>query len=559
MDGEPTGRFETLAAGSSQPSGRAKAGTSYCEGEESVLRKIFCPQHGMVGAAGQQLSDETRNLLGFRLMVVAGVFALTSGLFALRSLILFEEEGFFLPQQVAVFGLFTLAAITLYGKRDFPLRVLRIFELLIFGTMVLHLFRFFFLWTIERSDSFGTVGIYRAALSFFAITVVYGMFVPNHWRRAIVVLSLIASGPGLLTFAAWLAYPGLRKELASVLSIEVISDTGLTLFLGAVVSALGSHIVYSMREGAVRMRELGMYRLKEQLGRGGMGQVWKAEHQLLTRPAAIKMIRPDLHVSKNGKQQDSLVSRFRREAQITATLSSPHTVQLYDFGVTEEGDFYYVMEYLDGLDLETWVERFGPLPPPRVVYLLQQAAESLAEAHQLGLIHRDIKPSNLHVSRQGIRADYLKLLDFGLVKLQGGLADRETTLTVEGTTTGTPAFMAPETALGKNQVDARSDIYSLGCVAYWLLTGHLVFEGETPLEMVVHHVKTPPLPPSKKTEIAIPKALERAVITCLSKNPDERPQSVEEFSEMLDRCGFETPWTQKQARAWWDTHLPRQV
>jgi serine/threonine-protein kinase len=303
---------------------------------------------------------------------------------------------------------------------------------------------------------------------------------------------------------------------------------------------------------------MGMYRLKDRIGMGGMGEVWKAEHALLARPAAIKLIRPEALTSNNGNDLKSIIPRFKKEAQITANLRSPHTIELYDFGVTDNGVFYYVMEFLDGLDLETLVERFGPQPAERVVHLMYQSAESLSEAHHNGLVHRDIKPSNLYISRMGIRADFLKVLDFGLVKSLDAEASGETKLTAEGTTTGTPAFMAPEMALGKGGVDGRSDIYALGCVAYWLLTGELVFQGETPMEIVVNHVKTEPTPPSQRTELPIPEYLEKTIMSCLAKDPEQRPQSMDQLSLMLDECAVAMKWTQAKAAEWWDSHFPPQ-
>jgi serine/threonine-protein kinase len=301
---------------------------------------------------------------------------------------------------------------------------------------------------------------------------------------------------------------------------------------------------------------MGMYKLKEKIGSGGMGEVWKAEHRLLVRPAAIKMIRSDVLAADGNGQVDSLVQRFRREAQITASLRSPHTVELYDFGNTLAGTFYYVMEYLQGFDLETLVERFGPLPPERATYLLKQAADSLEEAHSKGLIHRDIKPSNIHVGQMGTYDDFVKVLDFGLVKAIPQLGTDEMKLTAEGTTTGTPAFMAPEVALGKTEIDARSDIYALGCVGYWLLTGMLVFDGETPMEIVVNHVKSPPVPPSQRSEFEIPACLDETIMACLSKDPAERPQKMSEFAGMLDACQLADGWTPKNAADWWNSHAP---
>jgi serine/threonine-protein kinase len=253
---------------------------------------------------------------------------------------------------------------------------------------------------------------------------------------------------------------------------------------------------------------------------------------------------------------ENLKARFKREAQITASLRSPHTIELYDFGVTQTGSFYYVMEYLKGLDLDHLVSRFGPLPPGRVIHLMKQAADSLAEAHKKGLIHRDIKPSNLFITRLGLEPDFLKVLDFGLVKRDSTMLDDESKLTNEGITTGTPAYMAPELALGKSEVDSRSDIYALGCVGYWLLTGLLVFEGTTPMEMVVEHVKTPPVPPSERTEVEIPPQLDDLIMACLNKDPDSRPQSMFEVVKLLEECKCPQPWTRDRADSWWSTHLP---
>jgi serine/threonine-protein kinase len=513
---------------------------------------------GLVSGKESGMSSETRRLLAFRLTVVAGVFAFSSGLYALRSILLPESEGICLHQQLIALAIFLVSGFLLHRNQDLPLKTLRFFEILIFGAMALHLFRYYYLWTSVQGDSGASLAIYRAALSYFAIMVVYGMFIPNHWRRALAGVSLIGIVPVILTVAVWLTYPNARAALAPALTPDLISDTGLLLFIGALVAAFGSHIIHNTRLNAARAREMGMYQLEKRIGKGGMGEVWKAEHELLARPAAIKLIRPEVLSSGNGDGLNSVIPRFKREAQITANLRSPHTVELYDFGVTDSGVFYYVMEYLDGLDLESLIERFGPQPAERVIYLLQQSAESLAEAHQMGLVHRDIKPSNLYISRMGVRADFLKVLDFGLVKSQSSLGMDETKLTAEGTTTGTPAFMAPEMALGKGTVDSRSDIYALGCVAYWLLTGSLVFQGETPMEIVVNHVKTEPVPPSQKTELPIPEGLDNTIMACLAKDPDQRPQSVMELSRMLEQCKLELPWNQTQAIGWWDSHIPQQ-
>jgi serine/threonine-protein kinase len=287
-----------------------------------------------------------------------------------------------------------------------------------------------------------------------------------------------------------------------------------------------------------------------------MGEVWKAKHTLLARPAAIKMIRAEMVRQGDGEEMLLVKRRFEREAQATASLRSPHTVQLYDFGVTDEGIFFYIMEYLEGLDLERLVERFGPVPAERTIWLLAQASKSLAEAHARGLIHRDIKPSNLHVSRMGLQSDFVKVLDFGLVKRVHADSKGETRLTRQGSTTGTPAYMAPEMALGNSPVNERSDIYSLGCVGYWMLTGVTVFEGKTPMEVIVDHAKTAPTPPSQRSEVAIPESLEKLILSCLEKDPGRRPQSMEEISHLLAATELKEPWTEERATAWWQLHMP---
>jgi DNA-binding NtrC family response regulator len=299
---------------------------------------------------------------------------------------------------------------------------------------------------------------------------------------------------------------------------------------------------------------VGSYRLIEPLGSGGMGEVWRARHRLLARPAAIKLIR---HDSQVGVAREELVRRFQREAQVTAALRSPHTVQLYDFGVDDSGSFYYVMELLEGVDLHNMVKRFGPQPAERVVMFLRQACRSLAEAHQHGLVHRDIKPANLFVTRLGYEYDYLKVLDFGIVKDQ--VAGYEATmLSTQGLLPGTPAFMAPELVFTERQIDGRADLYSLACSAYWALTGQLVFQASSPAMMIVQHAQTEPVPPSEVSELPIPKQLEAIIMTCLQKEPAKRLSSALELDERLAEIPDKNPWTNARAQAWWEQLRPGQ-
>jgi serine/threonine protein kinase len=292
--------------------------------------------------------------------------------------------------------------------------------------------------------------------------------------------------------------------------------------------------------------ELGSYVLVEKLGAGGMGEVWRAKHRSLARPAAIKLMRPG-----EGVRAESLATlrqRFEAEAQATTLLTSPHTIAVYDYGQTDDGTLYYVMELLSGLDMETLVKRFGPQPAERVVYFLRQACESLAEAHHRGFIHRDVKPANLYVCSIGMQLDFVKLLDFGLVRKLTQDPDDDQLVS------GTPAYMAPETA-AHHRSDARSDLYSLGCVAYWLLTGRALFEGDTSAAVVTSQIREPPVRPSHVSELPIPTALEDVVMMCLEKDPAKRPQTAEDLSERLG--AIELPaWNQRRAEAWWSSNMP---
>ena len=296
--------------------------------------------------------------------------------------------------------------------------------------------------------------------------------------------------------------------------------------------------------------DLGGYHLESRIGEGGMGEVWKASHKLLARTAAVKIIRPEV-VEEESRAADLAAARFKREANVIARLQSPHTVFLYDFGVAKDGRFYYVMELLEGISLQALVTDAGPLPPGRAVHVLSQMCESLHEAHERGLVHRDLKPSNIMVCQVAFKFDVVKVLDFGLAKTMTDTG--MTQLTMSGTTTGTPGYMAPEIALAEESIDGRADIYALGCVAYFLLTGTTVFDDENPTRMALQHVQQAPDPPSMRTGEAIPLALESLVMQCLEKRPENRPPSMAAVAEQLAQSGVE-PWTSADAAAWWQAH-----
>ncbi|HET9251506.1 MAG TPA: serine/threonine-protein kinase [Candidatus Eisenbacteria bacterium] len=327
-------------------------------------------------------------------------------------------------------------------------------------------------------------------------------------------------------------------------------------YISVALAMIPAKIIMGLGRQVNQARDLGSYQIGELLGRGGMGEVYAARHRLLARPAAIKLIRPETIGAGNSEAAQLVIQRFRREAQAAALLRSPHTISLYDFGMTDEGTFYYVMELLEGFDLETLVKRFGPVHPPRAIHILRHACHSLSEAHTRNLIHRDIKPSNIFACRLGLSVDFVKVLDFGLVKHQHGSAQDHTVLVTQpNVTTGTPAFMAPEMALGEG-VTTSVDIYALGCVGYWLLTGRLVFDGETPVKMMLQHIQSVPAPPSQVSELDIPPELDRIILACLSKKPADRPQTTKALAQMLAEVPVREFWSSERAEEWWANHAP---
>ncbi|MCB9831368.1 MAG: serine/threonine protein kinase [Planctomycetes bacterium] len=311
----------------------------------------------------------------------------------------------------------------------------------------------------------------------------------------------------------------------------------------AAVATIASQVIYGLRRKVSRARQLGQYHLETRLGSGGMGEVYRASHAMLRRPTAIKLMRAEV-AGRDG------VARFEREVQLTSSLTHPNTIAIYDYGQTPDGVFYYAMELLDGVDLEQLVQRTGPIEPARVIFLLAQVCGSLAEAHALDLIHRDIKPANIFDCRRGGRHDVVKVLDFGLVKNLD--EDTDLTLATGIQVMGTPRYMSPESVSDIDHVDARSDIYSLGCVAYYLLTGEPPFDGSTAIEVLGKHLHTRPQPPSERLGRDLPADLEALVMRCLAKNPADRPGRVGELEEALLACRDAGGWSEREARVWWE-------
>jgi eukaryotic-like serine/threonine-protein kinase len=433
------------------------------------------------------------------------------------------------------------------------------------------------LWWVARSPRISasrlhTLGLaYEIAICFIiAIITFWQYFIVHHmlpnltWVPAVVILfPLIMPGPPrrmLMVAAAAGAMSPLALLLLDVAGkVTTDADAYLQTIVHSAIAIgfayTGARIVYGLGQEVTAARELGSYRLVERLGQGGMGEVWRAQHRLLARAAAIKLIRPVASGDGRPEASEESRQRFEREAQVIAQLRSPHTIELFDFGVAVDGAFYYVMELLDGFDVDTLVKRFGPIPAERAIFLLQQVCHSLSEAESRALVHRDIKPANIFVCRYGEDCDFVKVLDFGIAKAAGVGMETQPALTQLSVIRGTPAFIAPEQALGR-PVDGRADIYATGCVAYWMLTGHVVFDADTPMASLLHHASTPATLPSTRTELPIPAALDQLVLSCLAKDPAERPQSARELSRRLAEVKGVSAWTGDRANGWWAMHEP---
>ena len=391
-----------------------------------------------------------------------------------------------------------------------------------------------------------TITAFILALMMFARSV----FVPSSARRTTILGVLI--GIPLVAAMYWhyltvdltiwrsFGYPADSSTRVAA-SQAVITVMWWTLTTG--LAALASRVIHRLRKEVSDIQKLGQYTLERKLGEGAMGVVYEAKHGMLKRPTAIKLLRPEV------ADRDAL-DRFRREVQLTAKLTHPNTVTIYDYGRTPEGLFYYAMELLSGATLTQVVDAGGPQPVERVVRILRDAALALNEAHDVGLIHRDIKPSNIMLARQGGIPDVTKVLDFGLVKNLGQVDDLEQTNTMS--IKGTPHYLSPEAIQDPQGIDARTDLYALGAVGYYLLAGRHVFEGKTVMEVCLHHLHTEPLPLSETSSQEVPAELEALIFSCLSKSQSDRPKSGQEFADALDRLDV-ARWTRASAEAWWDT------
>jgi serine/threonine-protein kinase len=501
--------------------------------------RVCCPKREAVAGSGPHLTKDTQAVLRWRLRAAALILLVGFGLFLIRHIVGVATGEplslLLLGSHVLVVFVLGACAVPLCQEYAISVKNLRIWELVIFGFPA----AFFLLLQYQVTLNGAGRSVMPQPLPFWLLLIfTYGMFIPNTWRRAAVVIGAMALAPVVLLAGMLVAYPVLAHELTLIGASQQV----LVLVIAAVAAVFGTHLINSLRVEVFEAKQLGQYRLIEPLGSGGMGEVYLAEHRMLKRPCAIKLIHPD----RAGDPH--VLARFEREVRMTARLSHWNTVEIFDYGRTDDGTFFYVMEFLPGLSLEDVLKRHGPLPPERVVHLLRQTCQGLREAHEIGLIHRDIKPGNLFAAQRGGLHDVVKLLDFGLVKPLH--ENQSTRLSREGGISGTPLYMSPEQARGLGEIDARSDIYSLGAVAYALLTGRPPFDGNNAMEVMIAHARDAVIWPSKH-EADVPADLEHIVLRCLAKSPDDRFQDVSSLEQALAACGCADGWTQWHAARWW--------
>ena len=509
-------------------------------------------------ARGREMSrfeSELARLLHKRLFLATSLALVPALLFFLRDLIQPQERLLQGSFDTLLRGVLTLIEVgllvVLWRWSDWSLCQLRRLEIALVSILV-----FFFallqwsmflnhpLFQLADKDTAGLqvvrLWIDSSAVRWFFLIVIYGVLIPNTWQRCLLVTGSIALVPLVLILVGAWYFEKLSSDLAyGLLDLVILLGTGM------LVAVFGSYRIGVLQQQAFQAQQLGQYRLKQRIGSGGMGEVFEAEHVLLRRRCAIKLIRPE------QTQDRAVLERFEREVQAMAGLNHPNNVEVFDFGQSEDGTFYYVMEYLEGLTLEELVKRFGPLPPARVIYLLRQVCRALREAHGIGLLHRDIKPSNIIVCTQGGEFDVVKLLDFGLVQSLG--AELDSRLTLKGMVLGSPPFMSPEQAAGRNDLTPATDIYAVGGVGYYLLTGHPPFERETAMELMLAHAYEPV--PSPSTYIpTLPEDLQQVILRCLAKKPSERYAHVSELEAALLQCSQAGQWSEEQAQRWWREH-----
>ncbi len=515
--------------------------------KEKTASKVFARAMAVVTGSKANFTSEINSLLARRLKISSLILCAGFTAFFLKNLFVAEVDGFANDNSVMYMHLFAmsctgLVAWRICGKCQHFMGHLRISEFIVFGSSAI------FFVTLGHSVLINSAknGFLLSIIPAWQILIfTYALFIPNDWRRALTVIGCFALAPLLILLWTWLESEAVRQVIRTQPEFHnVFTETAMVMVLCTIIAVWGVATIRSLRSQAFEAKQLGQYKLKRLLGKGGMGEVHLAEHVLLKRPCAIKLIRPEM------AGNPETLARFEREVQATARLTHWNTVEIFDYGHTEDGTFYYVMEYLPGMNLDQLVTLYGPMSVGRTVHLLAQTCDALGEAHSQGLVHRDIKPANIFAANRGGTYDVVKLLDFGLVKASNQNADLK--LTQEGTITGSPIFMAPEQAQG-DAPDARSDIYSLGCVAYYLLTGQTPFKGDTAIKLILAHAQqTPEAPSAINPEIS--DELEGIILRAMEKDPLKRYQSVDSFRMALQACSTSSNWSREMASQWWHNH-----
>ncbi|MGE0756261.1 MAG: serine/threonine-protein kinase [Pirellulaceae bacterium] len=502
-----------------------------------MSRDVSRAHIGFVAGDRPQFSEETAGILRNRLAAAALVIAVVMGAAFLGNVLAGVVTLWWLRALIVLVT--AVAAVLLRSRRNLSLRTLRLMELIVFGSVLVQLSVMLLVRLTEFTAQHDAVSLAAARqqylMAWCLLIFIYGTLLPNTWKRGAAIMISAALIPYvLIVLHGWFS-----PTTAELWSADHANSPLPLPLVAALIATYASHIINTARREAFKARQFGQYRLMQRLGAGGMGEVYQAEHLLLKRPCAIKLIRAACDADA------AALARFEKEVQVTARLTHWNSVEIYDYGRTDDGTFYYVMELLPGMSLEDIVQRHGPLPPERVVHLVTQICGALQEAHLAGVIHRDIKPANIFASQRGGIRDVAKLLDFGLVK-----AGQERSEAGEGAFSGTPSYMSPEQASAYDDVDGRADIYSLGAVAYYLLTGRTPFTSQNVLELLAAHRLAEIVPPSR-WNAAIGTDLDQVIVKCLAKRPADRYPDANALRQALDQCAAATGWGPEQAAAWW--------
>ena len=518
------------------------------------LRRSARRRVALVGASGAELTAETRSVVRSRLRIMAILLGSGFAVFLVWRLLPIhgdrppaQGDGVLLALHFGVTILLGLVAWKLCAACDLSLPKLQFAESLVVGAPAV----FFVVMSHYRLQNCATLPSGHAHVpsittAWVLLIFSYALFVPNHWQRAAAVIGALTATPFLVKALLYFRSPEFQALCDDAHFQGTFVEDFLTLALAGVTGVVGVHVIGTLRHEVFVARQLGQYRLKQLLGAGGNGEVYLAEHEMMKRPCAIKVIHPE----KAG--DPNVLARFEREVQATAKLSHWNSIDIFDYGRTDDGTFYYVMEFLPGHNLGELVDMHGPLPTSRIIYLMQQVCDALNEAHQQGLVHRDIKPANIFCAYRGGVFDVAKLLDFGLAKPTSTDVN-DVGLTQAGAITGSPLFMSPEQATGSDVVDERSDIYSLGAVMYYVAVGRPPFDYDRPIKVMVAHASEAVQPP-RSLRPELPLELEEVILRCMEKDPEDRFQTVTNLRDALAEIPCDIPWTPQDASDWWKNY-----